>query len=65
MNAFFMPFWPILALNFTKQRPIMTDPTNIIIGLVLAIAAALIPPLARSYRQRSEASIHHQQDGDQ
>lgn len=43
----------------------MTDPTNLIIGLALAIAAALIPKLARSYRQRSEESINHQKDGDQ
>jgi len=40
----------------------MADPETLIIGLALAIAAALIPPLARSHRQRSEASINHRKE---
>ena len=40
----------------------MTDPLTILASLVLALVAALIPKLARSYRQRSEASIAHQQE---
>ena len=42
----------------------MTDPFTILATLVLALVAALIPKLARSYCQRSEASINQQEPGD-